>query len=227
MSQTILLHGASGNAASWEPVLPAFEGLEVRAVDLPGRGTQEGPALESVEQTAAWLASTLKEPVHVLGHSYGGAVGLQLALDHPHLVRSLFLVASASRLRVHPDILAAVAASTPEAPYRLDAAFGRSALPAVVEQYAALVSSVSPATALADWRACDGFDVRARLSELDLPVCIVHGDADALTIPKHQAALEASLPGSVRVELPGVGHMLPWEAPEQLAAVVRDRLGAL
>lgn len=76
-------------------------------------------------------------------------------------------------------------ASTPEAPYRLDAAFGPATPAAVVERYARDTRTVPPAASLADWRACDGFDVRERLAEFDLPVLVVWGAADRLTVPKH------------------------------------------
>ena len=224
----VLLHGASGNAATWAPVLPSFSATDVWAPDLPGRGLATEQALPTVAQTARWLANTLAErftsPVPVLGHSYGGAVALQLALDHLERVSAVVMVSSASRLRVHPAILAAVADSTSQAPYRLDAAFGASTATAVIEAYATAASSVPPSTALADWTACDGFDVRHRLQEVACPVLIVHGGADVLTVPKHQARLEETLPDATRITLEGVGHMLPWEAPTQLARAVENWL---
>lgn len=224
----VLLHGASGNAATFEPVLHAWS--DTVALDLPGRGSTPGPASDTVAGTAAWLSRTLVErglerPV-LVGHSYGGAVALQLALDRPERIAGLVLVSSASRLGVHPSILEAVAASTPQQPYRLDAAFGPGTAPAVIEAYARASALTPPATALADWQACNGFDVRERLGTLRVPTLIVHGSEDALTLPRHQVSLATRI-GAERFVVEGAGHMLPWERPElvaQAAVSFRDRL---
>jgi pimeloyl-ACP methyl ester carboxylesterase len=221
----VLIHGASGNGATWEPVLPHFAWAEVAAADLPGRGETPGPAHDVVEATAAWLAGCLeatgKAPVVLLGHSYGGAVALQVALDRPDLVEGLVLVSSAARLRVHPAILDAVRASTMASPYRLDAAFGPGTPAAVIDGYAERSARTPPVSALADWRACDGFDVRARLGEVAVPTLVVHGSEDVLTPPRFQAMLEEALPHATRVVVEGRGHMLPWEDPAAVAAAVR------
>jgi pimeloyl-ACP methyl ester carboxylesterase len=227
----VLLHGASGHSATWEPVRPHLGRAEVVAPDLPGRGATPGPALDRVSALADWLAGWLADagieaPV-VVGHSLGGAIGLQLALDHPDRVRAVALVSSAARLRVHPAILAAVAASTPEAPWRLDPGFGPDTPQAVIDDYAARSASVPPASALADWQACDAFDVRDRLGQVAVPVLVVHGSQDAFTPPRYQGPLAEALPVAVHVEIAGPGHMLPWEAPAALAEVLATWLGGL
>jgi len=220
----VLLHGASGNASTWDRA--PWSWARVHAIDLPGRGASPGPPCERISDTAAWLVDELDRrdqaaPV-LLGHSMGGAVALQIALDHPGRLSGLILVASSSRLKVAPAILDAVAASTPDAPYRLDAAFGPGTPDAVIERYAQLTSTTPPATALADWRACDAFDVRERLPTVHAPTLVVHGSADVLTPPRYQERLAQGIAGTARVELADVGHMLPWEAPQDLSDMVRD-----
>lgn len=230
-SSLVLLHGASGHSATWAPLLPWLGWTALSTPDLPGRGAEPGPPRDTVAGLADWLAARLAAEARpapvVLGHSLGGAVALQLALDHPEAVGALVLVSSASRLRVHPLILEAVRASTPAAPYRLDAAFGPGASQAVKDAYAQASAATPPEAALADWLACDAFDVRARLSEVRIPTLLVHGSEDALTPARFQALLADALPNAQRIELPGVGHMLPWEAPEALAATVRAWVEAL
>lgn len=217
----VLLHGAGGNAASFGPTLDAWGGADVRALDLPGRSGSTRPA-RTADEAAARMAPDLLamgRPV-VVGHSYGGAVALSLALDHAHAIAGIVLVASGGRLRVAPSILEAVAASAQGDAFRLDFAFGPGTSSAVIERYAADTAWTPPATALADWQACDAFDVLGRLGEIGRPTLVVHGDADRLTPPKHQVRLAEAIPGARRIELPGLGHMLPWESPGALAEAV-------
>ena len=225
MPPLILVHGASGNAATWGLTADVWDGCDVSAIDLPGRGDSPGEPARTAAEAASWLVDRMRarpapSPPLVVGHSFGGAVALEVALAAPELVAGLVLVSSASRLRVAPAILSAVAAATPDAPLPFDFAFGPSAPAGLKVAYQALVGRTPVAASVADWRACDGFDVRHRLAEIGVPVLIVHGGDDQLTIPKHQRSLAEALPDATRVELPGVGHMAPWEDP----AGVRDAI---
>ncbi|MFT5585188.1 MAG: pimeloyl-ACP methyl ester carboxylesterase [Cognaticolwellia sp.] len=224
MNTLILVHGASGNAHTWSPVLKHFSPwCAPLAIDLPGRGQQSDPPLSQVSALAEHVAKQLQaqatKPV-VLGHSLGGAVCLQLALDYPDLIAGLVMVSSSSRLRVHPAILKMVAESSAEQPYRLDPAFGPGTPKAIRDSYAELSAGTPPKTALADWQACNTFDVRTRLGELRCPALVVHGDQDLLTLAKYQGPLAQALRAQHSI-VAGAGHMLPWEAPGQLADAVQ------
>lgn len=225
----VLLHGAGGNADTWAPVLEAGLPGDVWALDLPGRGGSTGPARQSAEETAAWLESVAEAagwaaPI-LVGHSYGGAVALAFALQAPHRVGGLGLVASGGRLRVAPAILEAVAQATDEAPFPLDFGFGPNTPPGVVEAYGAAARTTPAASTLADWQACDRFDVLERLGEVRAKTLVLHGSEDALTPAKHQRRLAEALLRAERVELEGLGHMLPWEAPERFAEALSRPFG--
>ena len=221
--RVVLLHGASANASAWGPTLAAWDWADVRCPDLPGRGASEGPALASVAALARWLAPRPElDGAIVVGHSLGGGVALQLALDEPGRIAGVVMVSSASRLRVSPMILEAAAMATVDKPMPLEFAFATKTDPAIVRRYAQLCASTPPAAGLADWRACDGFDVRDRVGEVRCPVLVVHGTHDVLTLAKYQVALAQALPDAERVELPGVGHMLPWEDAPALSRAVRE-----
>lgn len=224
----VLLHGASGCAATWLPVLPAWSWADTWALDLPGRA--HGQPLDSVPALAAWLrrvidAAGWQQPL-IVGHSLGGGVALQLALDAPRGLGGIVLVASAARLRVAPPILDAVAALQPGEPLAMDFAFGPGTDPAVVRDYAERTRDVPPAAALADWRACDRFDVRERLDQVPVPTLVVFGSEDLLTPPRYQRPLAAAVALGSYTEVSGAGHMLPWEAPADLSHAVRRWAGA-
>lgn len=105
----LMIHGSGGSAANYRPQLDRL-GPEINpaAIDLPGCGQTPGPAPVRVEDYAQWLGDFLAAgPVRpvLMGHSLGGAIALQLALERPSLVRGLILMGTGSRLRVLPAIL--------------------------------------------------------------------------------------------------------------------------
>ncbi|MFG3349178.1 alpha/beta fold hydrolase [Streptomyces sp. NPDC048018] len=68
-----------------------------------------------------------------------------------------------------------------------------------------------------------GLDLEAELRELRLPVAVLVGTADRLTPPVHARAMAAALPHCTGlVELAGMGHMTPVEAPEAVTAQIRE-----
>lgn len=100
----LMIHGASANARefTWS-LAPRLAGSHrVFMVDRPGHGHSERLAeAETLAVQAAQAAGVLKtlgagEKAVIVGHSFGGAVALRLALDHPDLVDGLVLLAPVS-----------------------------------------------------------------------------------------------------------------------------------
>ncbi len=61
-----------------------------------------------------------------------------------------------------------------------------------------------------------------------MPTLVIHGDADRLLPVDNGRALARLIPDARYVELPGVGHLVPWEAPdESLTAISETLVGAL
>jgi pimeloyl-ACP methyl ester carboxylesterase len=63
-------------------------------------------------------------------------------------------------------------------------------------------------------------DFRAGLASVAVPTTVVIGSRDVLTPPRLGRALAAAIPGARLVELPGAGHMLPYEEPDRLAEII-------
>src|SRR5215470_11167237 len=83
----IMQHGFLGGGGYWVPQFPAFgKGFDIVAPDLPGfAGSGAEPPQDSIEGMAGAvvaLADALKiERFHLIGHSMGGMVAQQIALD--------------------------------------------------------------------------------------------------------------------------------------------------
>lgn len=96
----VLLHGMGGDSRTWDLVRPRLAGnYRVFVPELPGHGRSPKPrgAYDADFYTGylvRWLETLGVGPVHLVGHSLGGAIAVNLALARPDLVRSLGAVSS-------------------------------------------------------------------------------------------------------------------------------------
>jgi len=97
----LMIHGASANARefTWTLAPKLEQDFRVLMADRPGHGhSQRPPRADTLEVQAKQMAGVLEklapgEKAVVVGHSFGGAVALRLALDRPELVKGLVLLA--------------------------------------------------------------------------------------------------------------------------------------
>lgn len=64
--------------------------------------------------------------------------------------------------------------------------------------------------------------VMKRLPRLTLPVIVGAGEQDVVLAPRHSRRLARLLPDATLHLVPGVGHALPIEAPEETAGLIRE-----
>ena len=93
----VLLHATASGAMQWRSLSEHLRRrYRVLAVDLPGYGatarTADGPGLAGHAAVVRAVADHCGEPVHLVGHSFGGAVALNAAIAMPDLVRSLTVI---------------------------------------------------------------------------------------------------------------------------------------
>lgn len=211
----IFIHGAGGGPGTWQHQEPRFEGCLV--VALPGHPA--GTALSSVAAYAEWTAHTIADiPGRrvLVGHSLGGAVALQVTLDHPGLADGIILVASGARLSV-PDAAFNLARSDfPAACERLLRKGWPYADDETIAAEVAVMVDNGQETLLRDYTACRDFDVHERLADVAVPVLVIAGADDALTPPTLAEELAGAVPRGLAVLVPDAGH---WPMKEQPATV--------
>ncbi|MBH0780959.1 alpha/beta fold hydrolase [Nocardia bovistercoris] len=152
--------------------------------------------------------------VDVLGISSGGSVALQLAADHPGVVRRLVVAASGYRLEEQ--------ARADQMNYAEAAAAGRRALHHMAPHSAAVkdrlitaamwlfdpfVRPRNPADTLAFVRAEDAFDLSDRLGDIKAPTLVIGGERDEFYSTESFRRTADGIPRSLLSIYPNVGHV--------------------
>lgn len=225
---------AWGAVAAWLPT-----DIRTIAVDLRGYGSATASAPVSLDGHAADLVEILDrlgvDRAHVVGHSYGGAVALTMALGSPGRVASLGMVASLAKapVQIFEDraVLAeesgveAYVASTVERWFTPEECAADAAPIRYVEGCLRATPVVNWAQG---WRVLSAIDVLDDLDRVTCPATVVAGEFDTSCPPASMARIAEGLPDATFHVLPGASHMLPLEQPfalarQLLAGVTRSR----
>lgn len=170
------------------------------------------------------LARHIGQPVHLVGHSFGGTVALAAALSRSVDVASLSLFEANplalirgheggklhdEALRMSQDFEAAVRAGEHDAPARVIDFWGGAgvfaAMPESVQAYCRETAAVN----VLDWHTDFGFELSAQdCAALAMPVLLVRGAAANPAMVAITATLQASLPRARQVAVDGAGHFL-------------------
>lgn len=106
----LLLHATASSPAQWGGVAEHLQGrYRIVAANLPGYGATVrsgiGPGLADHVAVVQAVADRYGEPVHLVGHSFGGVVALKAAMTVPETIRSLTVIEPvAFNLLRHGDV---------------------------------------------------------------------------------------------------------------------------
>ena len=238
----LLIHGAGMDSTVWQLQTRylAHRGFRAVAVDLPAHGRSGGAPLESVAAMADWVMRFMDaagfQSAHVVGHSMGTFIALDLASRFPDRITSITLCGTATGMPVHPELLDAADHDLPRAA-ALMAAWGH-AKPAHVGVNPtpglwmtggarALVENGRPGVLATDFRACMSYDrAEAAAADVTCPATVVIGDGDKMTPAKSGRAIAAALPSVEIVELVNTGHQMMTENPKAVKQAILHQLNA-
>lgn len=227
--QLVFIHGSGGSELVWKYQTEYF--ADAVAITLPGRG--DGEPLKTVPEASNWLKQQVDaqgwKDLVLIGHSYGGGIALQYALDYPENVQAIVSVGSGGRLRVHPDTLAFMKdlidnpegypASLDESYEKVDAQFAEALRARAIAQ--------GPAAAYYDLMACDQFDVMDRLGEINVPLHAIVGSEDVMTPPKYSEFLCKSMSDADMTVIEGGTHFVFAEQPDAVNRAIEAFLERL
>jgi pimeloyl-ACP methyl ester carboxylesterase len=205
----LFVHGSPGSWEAWAQFLQnpkLAEEFHLLAVDRPGYGgSSAGDTEKNLSQQADDIIQALQVnksglPAILVGHSFGGPVIAQMAVNHPEKVAGLVFVASS----VDPDL-------------------------EEIKWYQH-VGTWWPFRALIprDLRVCNEeiYELKPQLETLRtkmrliaVPVMIIHGDKDPLVPVGNVSFLQKTLsPGLIKgaTILQGMNHFIPWKSPTSI-----------
>ncbi len=229
----VMIHGAGGSSFVWQSQLYGLDpALNTLALDLPGHGDTPGPGMDQIAGYAHWVTSVLRElglgPVLLMGHSMGGAVVLEMALQSPEIAAGIVLAATGARLQVAPSFLEGLKARFEQTVDEIiHYAYAPDADPLLVREGARLMKAAGAPVVYGDFLACNRFDRRQDLARISSPCLILCGDQDQLTPPKLSERLHQGIPESRLRILPAAGHMVMIEAAEAFNRAVVEFAAAL
>lgn len=228
----LFLHFFGGSGRSWREVIAQLPNFRCIAPDLRGFGasnaTENGYSIdESADDVAALIQKLEAQNYVLIGHSMGGKIALALAARRPK--------------GLHHVVLLAPSPPTPEPMddaerERLLKGYGQQE---VVERTLRAISHRPISLAArerfindglrashAAWRAWlqggSREDMGARMSRVEVPVTVLAGECDqAMTPDLLHREVVAPIHGARLQIVPGAGHLLPLEAPDEVAVVCR------
>ncbi|MQV19708.1 acetoin dehydrogenase dihydrolipoyllysine-residue acetyltransferase subunit [Sinorhizobium meliloti] len=234
----VLLHGFGGDLSTWLFNQSALaESMRVVAIDLPGHGASSPiaggdifPKIVSAVEAAVEAVAPGK--LHLIAHSFGGAVAAAIAANRPSRVASLTLIAPIGLSRqISREFLVDFVAVERRRPLHsvLERLFAdpskiTSDMVEGTLRFKRLEGVPEALSAIADTIADDHGQVQSiggQLAALTCPVTILWGERDAI-VPVPQ---QADLPANARLRIiPGIGHMPQMEASSAVNEAILENL---
>lgn len=238
MPTILALHYWAGAGHEYNALLPLLPaGARLLAPDLPGYGQQPVPAGFdfSVASYADWVAAYVAEQqlddYYLVGHSMGGKFALALAARQPLGLRGLLLLSPSPPTPepISPDDRQASreAWGKRDEAEKTFAKITNRPLPLGVQEQ---VVADNLRTDRAAWEAWLDLgskeDISALMPRLAVPCSLLVGTDDrAIPAKAQEQQTRPLLPaGSAFAQVPGAGHLLPYEAPNEVAAALQALL---
>jgi 3-oxoadipate enol-lactonase len=239
----VFSHGLLWSTAMYRFQIEAFrKSFRCVAYDHRGQGksevTKAGYDMDTLTQDAAQLIEKLGiAPVHFVGLSMGGFVGMRIAARRPELIRSLALIETASdpepplnvpkyKLLLLASRIFGVPALTPAV---MKVMFARPFLtdPARKELRQSMVQALIDNDWVGTARAIDGVLWRKpilpdELSKIRCPTIVVSGELDGAVRPARSERTAKQIPGARFLTVPRAGHTSSIEEPDALNSLLGE-----
>ena len=212
----VLVHGLSGSTLWWRRNVPELaQHYKVYLVDLPGFGAgSRKHGRFALKQAGDWLLTWMDaiglKQAHLIGHSMGGYICMEIAAHRPDVVSRLVLVS--------PAFKAATNSVLGYAKLLLDGI--RYLTPHFFPILAYDSLRAGPITLLKATREIIALDVSEEIQRITEPVLLVWGENDTLVPPTLGYMLRAELPNARLLTLEHAAHVAMFDQPQTFNAAV-------
>ncbi|WP_081171454.1 alpha/beta fold hydrolase [Niastella populi] len=236
----IFIHGYSDSWRSFEKVLPLLPAdVHAMAITLRGHGNSSKPAAGYSFKTfaadiAAFITAKKLGPCILAGHSMGGLIVQQFAIDYPQLTRSIIIVSSDASFADNPGVpefLSEVMKLKDPVDYSFAEAFQKSTLARPVDSaYINQCIAESMKLPARVWHGCAAAfmktDLTKELPRIAIPALILWGSKDGFCSRADQQNLAKRIKNARLVMYEEAGHALHWEESERFAKDVVEFINA-
>ncbi len=236
----LLVHGWIETHAFWAPVARRLveAGFRVVSIDQRGHGDSERGTASYRPETLAddlrcWVETLDVRDAVLAGHSMGGLAAMAFAIEQHELAHE----------RLRGLVLVATLAAPPKDPRLPEIEFDMSRFLPTLDRFMRLPDygllgllrvfgtkpvrrhlevtrdhflGTDPVTRADAARMLTDFDLRPGLATIDIPAVVIAGTHDQLTFLHTNEEIAESIPGCRMEVLPGRGHMLMFEAPDEV-----------
>jgi long-chain acyl-CoA synthetase len=216
----VFLHGFGGQALQWRYQLQKFsQENRVVALDLRGHGLSDQPSsgydMEGIQKDIETVLDILKVKGKfvLIGHSFGGALATEYALDHPERVERLILMATAGEFKL--NTLYRLALHLPSWLLRLIGPLTRGWLSAAPHVLKAFYQQN-----MSKWKGWD------RFAALTVPTLVVRGNRDLVFERPLFEKVARTIPGAEEANIQASGHMVMLERHDAVERAIERFLGA-
>jgi len=240
----LFLHGVGGGAYSWMPQINSFSMKYTAAAwDMPGYGKSALSGGMTFPDLADGLLALLDdnewEQVHLVGHSMGGMVAQEFAVDHQDRLKSLTLSATSPAFgrpdgdfqkkfveaRLAP--LADGATMADLATELVETMMSADADPNGRQLAHDCMANVPAETYRAAVECIVTFEQRENLPKIAVPTMVLAGETDTNAPAPMMEKMAAKIPQSTYVCLPELGHLANLEDPQAFDAALSAFLDTL
>lgn len=235
----VFLHGFPFDHSIWMPLVPLLRN-NARLILPDLRGFGQSPVTEDVysmrlmaEDIVRLLDRLEVEKAVIVGHSMGGYITLSFAQAYPNRLLGLGLVATQASAD-NPERRQS-RYKTAESVNHKGARVVASDMVKTLTPKKELVQSINdmilrthPTGIVGALKGmAERADLTGALSHMNVPAVVIAGDADQLLPRENVETLAQMLPKGWLVNVPGAGHMLMMEEPEQVADALLELLNKI
>jgi len=237
----VFIHGLGSSGRDWQPQIDFFSRFyRVIVFDIRGHGqSSRPPGPYSIKlfaaDTAKLIEALTESPVHVVGLSLGGMIAFQLAVDHPHLMKSMTVVNVGPQVKLKsPRLIVKMLHRFMIIRFlgmrKMGESLARDLFPAmeqtsIRETFIERWAENDKRAYLASMKAIMGWSVADRIAGVTIPTLVIASDLDYTPVAFKEAFV-TRMPHAKLTVIPNSHHAVPIERPEIFNAIVASFLEA-